>query len=537
MRSRFFIPVLLVLALAGTGLVLYSNHRFGVGLTHDSIHYIAAARNLAAGRGLVGFDGTPYVDFPPLFPLLLAAPAGLGLDPLVGARLLNALVFGLIVLCGGLLFRRVLRSTALALAGTAALLVGFPLLTVSVMAWSEPLFALLVLLMVMVLAKGRDEGAEGHRHRATGWGDVLLLGMLGALACLQRYAGAFVVAGVALALLLKPTGVNHRGTEIEEPGHGRGPTFTRRAGAAAVFVLVALAPLVAWLVRNAAVKGTWSGPRPEPFFSFGQSFVVSAQAVLEWFVPWIANHLLGWLSVVVVLAGAAGVGALLVLRRRRDRGPRGFAPVAAFIILLVYALALSLLTLRVGVGPFTRMLAPFYPLAILAVLAAIEGPRSEVRSQDAEFRAAEPERKGKRALHVALLVLAFGWLAYPASRLAWLMPQWQENGVGVYDAVEWQELGIVKWLKQNRVEGRVLSNDPGMVYLLTGNEAHISPRRTDDAGWLAGTGQVRPGDWLVWFSRVKRPYLYTVPELAGMFPLEEVTFVGDGGVLRFTDTR
>jgi hypothetical protein len=76
-----------------------------------------------------------------------------------------------------------------------------------------------------------------------------------------------------------------------------------------------------------------------------------------------------------------------------------------------------------------------------------------------------------------------------------------------------------------------------MVYLLTGNEAHISPRRTDDVGWLVETGWVRPGDWLVWFSRVKRPYLYTVTELAEIFPLEEVEFLGDGGVLRFVSDR
>lgn len=78
----------------------------------------------------------------------------------------------------------------------------------------------------------------------------------------------------------------------------------------------------------------------------------------------------------------------------------------------------------------------------------------------------------------------------------------------------------------------MLSNDPGMVYLVTGNEARLSPRRTEDVEEL-----VRAGDWLVWFTQVRRPYLYDVPELAEMFRLEEVVFLGDGGVLRFSGER
>ncbi|MBN2537276.1 hypothetical protein JXB37_03255, partial [candidate division WOR-3 bacterium] len=149
--------------------------------------------------------------------------AALGLDPPAGARLLNALAFGAIVFCGGLLLRRVLRSTGLVLAGTVALLVGFPLLSVSVMAWSEPVFALLVLLMVMASTRGfEDSRVQGSRWFS---GRLLLLGLLGALACLQRYAGTFVVAGVAAALLLRPGVTNHRDTEGEESGHRRGPAF------------------------------------------------------------------------------------------------------------------------------------------------------------------------------------------------------------------------------------------------------------------------------------------------------------------------
>jgi 4-amino-4-deoxy-L-arabinose transferase-like glycosyltransferase len=485
-----------VLAVAAAGLVLTANHRFGVGLTHDSVHYISAARSLASGEGLLGFDGELLVDFPPLFSALLAAPGAFGLDPVVTARFLNALVFGVIVFVAGQLMLRQFRSRLLAVVGTAAVLTAFPLITVSVMAWTEPLFALFILLLAWLLARFAVSGRRSFFVAAC---------VLAALACLLRYAGVFVVASSALALLAIM----------------RGASLRRRFGHALVLALTAAVPLAAWLLHNSLTRGTFAGPRPEPFFTFWQSMVVSSEAVLEWYVPWLVAQWLKWGSLLVVLPTTAGI-ALLVGRRLRDEADTAvrFQSVC-LLVLLVYGAALSFLTLRMGIGPFTRMLAPFSTLSLLVVFGVLDHTAA---------RLGERWRRPRLASGLAAL-LGLLWLAYPVTRLAWVMPKWLEHGVGVYDATEWRELSIVEWLKQNPLEGRLLSNDPGMVYLLTGTRTTLSPRRTDDIARLAAEGRLRPGDRLVWFSRVKRPYLYTVPELAEMLPLEEEVFVGDGGVL------
>lgn len=132
--------------------VFLSTSRYGAGLSPDSVGYIGTARNLTIGAGFNSYDGAPVVVWPPLYPALLALVSGIFKgDPLFLANVLNALIFGLIVYVGGVLtFKHLSTFPALAFVGTLAILVSIPLFQVSVMAWSEPLFILLLLLSLLL---------------------------------------------------------------------------------------------------------------------------------------------------------------------------------------------------------------------------------------------------------------------------------------------------------------------------------------------------------------------------------------------------
>ena len=56
----------------GCALVLVATSRYGIGLSADSVTYLAAAQNIVDGRGYVNFDGAPVLAFPPLFSTLIA---------------------------------------------------------------------------------------------------------------------------------------------------------------------------------------------------------------------------------------------------------------------------------------------------------------------------------------------------------------------------------------------------------------------------------------------------------------------------------
>jgi 4-amino-4-deoxy-L-arabinose transferase-like glycosyltransferase len=184
-----------ILGITGTVLVLLTTSQYGAGLSTDSVAYIATARNMAHGLGATSLDGNPLVLQAPFYSLLLACIDRLfGVDPLSSAPVVNALILGLLVyVSGSLISRHLTQGYVFALLGAAAVLLSPALFGVSVMAWSEPLFVLFVVLFLLCLESWlQDKGRA--------WFAILTLSA--ALACITRYAGVTLVLTGGLAILL-----------------------------------------------------------------------------------------------------------------------------------------------------------------------------------------------------------------------------------------------------------------------------------------------------------------------------------------------
>jgi hypothetical protein len=195
--SRLFL--LLALGLLGVGLAFW--RPIPVGVWHDDGVYMMVGRALAHGQGLhyAGVPGDPpAAKFPPAYPAFLAL-LWLLLGS-VGAVTLAAELLNLVFLAGagGLLGWAVYRNTALsrrASLGVAAL----AFISADVWRWalvplSEPLF---ILISAGALVAWKGAARAGDRRAAA------LLSALLVAAVLTRSAGAALVAGFALALLLR----------------------------------------------------------------------------------------------------------------------------------------------------------------------------------------------------------------------------------------------------------------------------------------------------------------------------------------------
>ena len=315
-RRRDRLAILLA-AVAAAALVLVGAGRYGLGVSYDSADYLAAARHLAAGEGVRDASGAPLVVQPPLYPAVLALGAAtLAIDPLDAGRLLHTALAALVVLLGGVLLRRDVRSEALFALGLAALVLGRPLFEVGTRAWSEQLFIVWVLVALLLLEK--FPAAAG-----------VAVGLAG----LTRYAGLSQLGAGVLVLA------------------ARGATRRQGLLRAACFALPAVLLLGGWLARNRLVADTLFGPRATGVEGLGVH------------VGRIARVLLGWLgpgSWGVVIA----VGVFVLVARRL--ASRRLAPAATF--LTIYLLFLLASSWRVAYDPIDgRLLAPIYALLVLTI--------------------------------------------------------------------------------------------------------------------------------------------------------------------------
>jgi hypothetical protein len=145
-------------------------------------------------------------------------------------------------------------------------------------------------------------------------------------------------------------------------------------------------------------------------------------------------------------------------------------------------------------------------------------------------------RRGRLSAIIAAAIIA-GWLANVGDYTFDLARHCVRNGAGIYDGAEWRRSELIPWLRQHPLSGTIRSNDPAAVYLLVGRDAVTSPRRTGNRRQVEASLAVLPGDYLIWFNRLDKPFLYSVPELARLYGLRELAFVGGGGVLVFDPGR
>ena len=457
-------PALLALPpLAGLVAVIAATGK-GIYVSPDAVFYVGTARNWLDGRGFTPPPGLPPVDhFPPLFTVVL----GLGRDPLAAARVVNALAFAGIVLLVGLVVRARTRSLPAALVASVLTAAAHDLLTYSASALSETLFLLLALSGLVTLAAH----LEGPRPALLA-GAAALVGA----AVLTRYvAVALVVAGVA------------------------GLLWRRRPVDAAVFGVVSVAPVAAWLA------GSGSGDRSVVFHPFGWDYLGQAvRPFARWLVPWPGPPVGPVLAVALVVAGA-----VLVRRHPVPADPRPALPGLLVAVSVVYlAVLLGYRTFTDASGRLdARFLLPLHVVAILLVVPAL-------------WR--------RPCLRPALALVV---VAQVAGALSWTVGGLTDDSIARrgYTAAAWQRSTILDRLAT--ADEPVYTNGFDAVFFHTGRPANPIPAERD---YLTGRPNPRyaeelaamraSGGLVAYFDALtfRRAFLPSRAELEAAIPLEPV---------------
>jgi hypothetical protein len=470
-----------LLVVAGLPLVaVLAVTRFGLGVSTDSVAYIAEARSFRDGRPLelpvgiyeiyedveIGRDSIAAAHFPPLFPVVLAL-GGADDDPASSGRALNALLLAATVLLVAFMVERHTGSRGAALLAASFIALSPALLRTHAMVWSEPLFIALGVLGLLVLARYLEEGRVSTLVTAS-----VVLG----LAWLTRYAGiAFVLTGV---LVLAVAGPRPRKRRI------------------VLLLVISSVPMAAFLIAMAfagASGGGYTLAPHVPALPVLQEGAMSLRTlVLPGGMPSLLT-LLAWLPVVAIVV------AVLV---RRTRTPSGRSdtklaalPLVLYAFLPVYAavLFLSLTTFAEPVSLEERMFVPVYVVAV-ALLACTLGRGLSKR---------------RLARGTVLFVLA-GLLVANSTAGAVLVRQGVTEERG-FTSPSWASSdggGRISALPRST---RIYSNFPEAVYITAGRSARLLPKlRLSDgranpryAAQLAQVaGEVRDGRGAVVFFTV-----------------------------------
>lgn len=517
-------------SLIAAGLILAREVNYGVGTTLDSVAYISAARNAADGNGFVVLHNqSHFVNYPPLFPMLLAVADLLGVDPLRAAGYLNAAAYGAAVFIASVWLRRMVQSALLVAWATVALIIAPPLVYVGALATAEAAFIPLTLAGLLSLIAYLN----GEPKRSL----LIAAAAFAGLALFTRWFGAsLVLSGVLLLLFQRDAALRQRAADI------------------LLYSAIAMTPICLWLARNLLQIGRLSnhGDIP-PAFSFTENLSTLmlrfAEALSGWsrlgraayfrltdYADGAGATLIG-LGLLLAIGVSAALFVLLKGKRHLRWRPRQSDP--AFILALfviVYAVSVVALISYRGVESFgVRYYAPVHiPMLLLAALLLdrfLEARRNRrtAAANGAGIRAAFARNTAAIAVAGALIL----WLLPQANLYADRFQLHLSEGLGITSR-SWEESELIRHLRANPPQGEyeLASNIRGQVYLLVGLPVRHHEIPCDAEGlhglarWMRGDGKDL---YVIWSNR--EASCITPDEIRSALDAETAADLADGAIL------
>jgi hypothetical protein len=472
--------VLLLCALPGPVWLVNAVRRTHLMLFSDSITYVAAARNLAAGGEYLNVAGDPLAVFPPFLPAMLLLGGLIGIEFDVTGLIINATAWVALAFIAGLWAMEVSGKALLGASAALAISLASPIYAMMRFLQSEPLFSALVFASLYFLWKF---------VAAPTWRWLFLAASCCAAASLTRYAGLFVFAAeAAMIAALWPE------------------TIRRRAAFLSFFAVCALSPIALWFLRNYLIMGATTGAR----FESGQDpaavgHLLTGVIGLWWLPQRIPEPLREYIGAGILVT--LGIVALICL-------PRAARPRRGAILLLagssvVYFAAMLWASLTANACCFGgRFEAPFFaPMAMAIALSAFV-------LIDRFARSRAPRLAQLTATGVAALIFLTS-IALSLPRIAAAIEEAAE--AADFGAPRWSKSAAIAYVKELEEDVGVFSNVPYPVFLYGKKKVLTTPSHGvfGSNAYLEGTPHFkqnltrRPKNVVVWFH-MNRDYINAV---------------------------
>ena len=467
-----FLFALSLIAVGAMSVLLYSTPE-GLGLSDDSIAYIAGARSILAGNGYreswLASNGL-VTHFPPGFSSVLAMIGLSGLDPLRGARFFNSILFGANAFLLGILGWHMTRSQIAGFVLALLFAVNASLFNAHAVAMSEPLYIFFSLASFLSFSQyfqvfpSSLGGPTGVFRKGQGEGWLITTGILTAFAYLTRYAGLALLVTFLVALILLHD------------------TWKKKSTSAGIFLASFIPITLAWSIRNKLVADNATNRTLVYHPLTAENIETGIYNFSEFFIP------------------------VETWRRTLIKIPNFFA-----ILLSIIALALLVWIVYKGLKKFLypateqpEILSFTNELYIFSYLASII---SSMMLFDASTRF---KLRILSPIYVALLILLvfLGHWLWQRRTILWrsvviiatllilslslydmasVVAKLHKSGQG-YASFQWYDSQAMDFLSQLPEGTRIYTNQPGPVYLYTNRPSYVLPDLVD-----AVTGLPREG--------------------------------------------
>jgi len=474
--QSLFLTALGLIALGAMGLILYSTPE-GLGLSDDSIGYIAGARSIISGQGYreawLASNG-PVTHFPPGFSLLLALIGLSGLDPLRGARFLNAALFGANAFLLGIIGWRMTKSHAAGVVLALLFAINASLFNAHAVAMSEPLYIFFSLAAFLTFSYSGVEQltcpvgavplavASSRTPEKNVW--LIATGVLTSLAYLTRYAGLALLATFLVALILLHD------------------TWKKRLTSAAIFIASTLPFLIGWGIRNMIVADNATNRKLVYHPLSAENIETGIYNISEFLVPvetWrralvkIPNLFFSLISIItlVLLVWVLYKGLKKFLQPATESPEILSFTSGLYIFGYLASIVSSMMLFDASTKFKLRILSPVY--VSLLILLVYFG-----------YWLWQKRNAFLRGVIVFFTVLILVLSLYDTSTF---VTRLHKGGQG-YASFQWYDSKAMAFLKQLPEGTRIYTNQPGPVYLYTGCPSYVLPDLVD-----AVTGLPREG--------------------------------------------
>ncbi len=487
-----FWTFLSILGIIGSILIFVATSNYGVGVSADSYNYLHMAAEIAEGKKI------STATWPPLYPVVLTLFSYISnADLIKSARILNSLLFGFIIFTSGILSRKEMHlATFFDYLILVVFIIMKPLMTIHLMAWSEPLFVSLIILYLIFL-----------RSYLIKRQIILLLisSFIIALACLARYVGfVFIFSGTLCIFLNRKS-------------------FRGALSEMTLFGVTSFTPIFLWVLRNYFVVGSFTGERS----TSNNSLFENVRALFETMFNWIFyGSLESPILRAILFLGIILVSGHLIIRGCLKR----VSPHNKFYLLeitvICYAIAIIILSTLSRMDKLTDRLMSPLAIPFFILLLSITRKIGRVLGQSLIHR--WPNLLSNVFIYLFIILSLPNTVSMVSEHLS--------NGAG-YTSRYWKENHTLAYVQNSTSDCHIFSNGPDIIRFSSDKYAQFFPWKKRVENETIALNKMKY-EWskedsicMVWFDFFAyREYLFSLDELLSVEENEDCVFFDDGTI-------